>query len=392
MQPKVVYWNNMPSPYVVGRFNALARRAPFAFEAWFDRPRDPDRSWDVDQATWEFPARYLSGPDGARRVPRAELIEVRPDLLVSLFAERHFALGSLMARSLGARTAFRVLPTFDAWIQRRAAKEAAKHYLFRTVDAAKVPGPDGARVARKYGIPSDRIFPVTQSVDVAHYASGGSADARDRARSLRALLPPEGPQFVCVGRLWKGKGLDYLLDAFERLVRTHPTASLLLIGDGVDEAEYRRSAATIRNVAFAGFVQPVDLPAYYHEADVLVFSTLGDPHGLVVEEAMAAGLPVISTTAAGDIRLRLPYGEAGLIVPPADSGALADAMLHLATHQDDRRRMGGRARELVATRTHEHWAVDFERFVERTLRLPRRRAPAASSAVVAGRMLSFRRR
>src|SRR5690606_28220580 len=113
----------------------------------------------------------------------------------------------LMARSLEARTAFRVLPTFDAWIRRHVVKEGAKHVLFRTVDAVKVPGPDGARVARKYGVPSDRIFPVTQSVDVHHYASGGSPEARDRARSLRALLPPEGPQFVCVGRLWKGKGL-----------------------------------------------------------------------------------------------------------------------------------------------------------------------------------------
>ena len=55
--PRIVYWNNIPAPYLAGRFNALATRGNLTFEAWFNTRREPDRSWDVDHASWSFPAR-----------------------------------------------------------------------------------------------------------------------------------------------------------------------------------------------------------------------------------------------------------------------------------------------------------------------------------------------
>ncbi len=126
-------------------------------------------------------------------------------------------------------------------------------------------------------------------------------------------------------------------------------------------------------VVFAGFIQQSSLPRIHAAADVLVFPTLGDPHGLVVEEAMASRLPVVVTTAAGDIEERLPDGEAGFIVPPADPDALADRMVRLAADPELRRRMGARGDVIVTGRTHERYAQDFERFVEKVLDAPRRR-------------------
>ncbi|AER56169.1 hypothetical protein DSC_07590 [Pseudoxanthomonas spadix BD-a59] len=58
MRPFVVYWNNIPSPYMVERFNALADRNPFEFEAWFNDRIHSDRSWTVDEAAWRFRYRY----------------------------------------------------------------------------------------------------------------------------------------------------------------------------------------------------------------------------------------------------------------------------------------------------------------------------------------------
>lgn len=383
---RVVYWNNIPSPYVAGRFNALARRDNLDFEAWFDRRREPDRSWDVCEDEWAFRSRYLARDEAQTdyaHAPIEALHEVRPQLLVSLYAQRQWALGSLAAKSMGARTAFRVLPTFDAWVRRRGDKEVAKRLLFRTVDGVKVPGPAGVEVARRYGVPRDRIVPVTQSVDVAHYATPQPGTALDAARCIRAEMGGNC-QFICVGRLWEGKGLDFLFEAFRQVVGQHPGAALLIIGDGVDEARYRALAEGIPNVRFAGFVQPVDLPAYYALADALVFPTLGDPYGLVVEEAMAAGLPVISTEAAGDIRLRLPEGEAGLVVPPAQAVPLAEAMLALARDPGRRREMGRHGCELVQMRTHYHWAHDFEVFVDRILSKPPRRGAVALAGKALG--------
>jgi glycosyltransferase involved in cell wall biosynthesis len=307
-----------------------------------------------------------------------------PDVLVSLYDRLSFALGSLAARSSAARTAFRVLPTYDSWSRRSCWKELGKHVLFRAVDGAKVPGPDGAHLACTYGLPRTRIMAVTQSIDVAHYGRASDVDPSLR-RQWRAQLGLHGCVFVYVGRLWAGKGLDYLFAAYRSVREREPNTSLLLVGDGVDEDRYRALAHDLPGIRFSGFVQPRDLPEYYALGDVVIFPTLGDPHGLVIPEALAAGLPVICTEAAGDIRSRLPDGRAGYIVPPADTVTLADRMLRLAADPQLRMRLAAEAPRLVAAQVHERWACDFEAFVGRLLAMAPRRTPAALLAHVMGR-------
>ncbi len=388
-KPHVVYWQNIPSPHMVARFNTLTARGAIAFEAWFNAEREPDRSWDIDAREWAFRARFIperSCLGRQWRVPLPELRAARPDLLVSLYDRAPFALGILGSRVVATRTALRALPNYDAWSERAWWKEAGKHVLFRAVDGAKSPGPDGVRLADRYGLPVARVHGVTQSIDVDHFAAARAVGPADRTRR-RADMGLHGCVFLYVGRLWSGKGLDYLLDAY-RLVRArHRDVSLLIVGDGVDESRYRTMAQRLPDVAFTGFVQPRDLPLYYALADALVFPTLGDPHGLVVEEAMAAGLPVICTEATGDIRRRLPDGRAGYIVPPADAPAFAARMVALALDPRRRASFGREARRLVADRTHERWAGDFERFVEAVLSTPPRRTPAALLASALGQGL-----
>ncbi|HKO24512.1 MAG TPA: glycosyltransferase family 4 protein [Chloroflexota bacterium] len=386
-KPRVVYWQNIPSPYVVGRFNALVDRGNLDFEAWFNAEREPDRSWEVNPAEWRFRARFIP----ARRLlgrrlhlPLVELQQTRPDVLISLYDRPSFALGSLVARSSATRTAFRVLPNYDSWSRRSCWKELAKHVLFRAVDGAKVPGPDGAHLARTYGLPRSRIATVTQSIDVAHYGWARDIDPSLR-RQKRAQLGLQGCVFMYVGRLWAGKGLDDLFAAYRSVREQAPDISLLLVGDGVDEDRYRALARDLPGIRFTGFVQPRNLPEYYALGDVMVFPTLGDPHGLVLSEALAAGLPVICTEAAGDVRSRLPDGRAGYVVPPADAATLADRMLRLATDPALRMRLAVEAPRLVDVQVHDRWASDFEAFVGHLVALVPRRTPAALLALVMGR-------
>jgi glycosyltransferase involved in cell wall biosynthesis len=378
-KPRVIYWQNIPSPYFVGRFNALEARGNLDFEAWFNEEREPDRSWDVDTSDWSFRARYIPArPIGgyALHLPLAELRHTHPDLLICLYDRLSFAVGSLAARAAAARLAFRVLPNYDSWSDRSWWKELGKHFLFRAIDGAIVPGPDGSRLADRYGLPAARTYAVTQSVDVAHYCRARHLEPRVR-RERRAELGLHGCVFVYVGRLWAGKGLDHLVTAYRLARARHPDMSLLLLGDGVHEAKYRAMTSDLDGVVFAGFVQPREIPDYYALADVMTFPTLGDPHGLVVDEAMAAGLPVISSDAAGDIRRRLPDGEAGYVVPSADASALADRMVRLAADPGLRRQFAEAGTRLVASHDHRRWVSDFEAAVERLLeRSPRRTAEA----------------
>jgi glycosyltransferase involved in cell wall biosynthesis len=377
-RPRVIYWNNIPAPYFVDRFNAVARRGNVDLEAWFSARTESDRSWIVDESSWEFRSRYLPGVKlGSRTIalPTGLLARPRPDLLISLHSNPSFLAGFALARSAGIRTAFRVLPTFDEWVRRHPIKEKLKHAAFSRVDAVKVPGPSGAAMARRYGVPDDRIHVVTQSIDVEAFRAGRVRWWPDRT-SIRSELGLRGCVFLYVGRLWEGKGVSDLLAAFGTVLDADVDATLVLAGDGVDEKRYRLASdqGVLRGrVVFTGFIQQADLPRIYAASDIFVFPTLGDPHGLVVEEAMASRLPVITTRAAGDIEQRLPDGRAGFIVPTRDPEALADRMIRLARDSGLRDQMGSLGDELVGSRTHERYAQDFERFVEAVLAAPRRR-------------------
>jgi glycosyltransferase involved in cell wall biosynthesis len=364
----VVYWNNIPSPYIVDRFNALANRNRIDFEAWFNDRIEPDRSWKVDERTWRFRYRYLPTLRISGRRIHFPLLVLgrRPDLLVSLYAEPSFLLGWTIARLRGTKTAFWCEVTWDTWVQRRPWKEWLKRTVLPSALATIGPGEDGRAYAMRYGVPAHRALSLMSVIDVDHYANGRSKAWGER-EMVRTQLGLKGTTFMYAGRLWGGKGITYLLEAFSK-VESQATGevSLLIVGDGLEEARLRQTCQErgIRNVVFAGFHQKPEMPRYYAMADVFVFPTLGDPYGLVVDEAMACSLPVISTSAAGEIRDRVEEDVNGYIVPPGDSALLADRMLQLARDPNLRERMGKISAKKIAGRTPERWAEDFEQIVD----------------------------
>jgi glycosyltransferase involved in cell wall biosynthesis len=376
MKPRIIYWNNIPAPYVVEWFNALERRGNLDFEAWFSSRTEPGRSWIVDESQWEFRYRYLSSIGFAERrfaIPPFLARRDLPDLVVSLYAGPSFLLGWLIARTRGVRVGFWVEATFDAWVRRRWWKDFLKRVVFRRASVIITPGRQGRAFARRYGAVDARIYYARHRVDVTHFASASERAREDRSQ-YRAEMGLVGTTFVYVGRLWAGKGLGYLLDAFGALQRRTPEqVSLLLVGDGPEEAKLRArcSGEHITNVFFVGFRHKGELPKYFAVSDVFVFPTLGDPYGLVVDEAMACSLPVISTTSAGEIGERVEEGVNGFRVPPRDAKALLDRMEVLATDASMRIRMGKASGDRMVGQSPDRWAEDFEHAVLSTLATPR---------------------
>jgi len=379
---RVLYWFTQPTPYVVARFNAAVERPELDFHAVFSQVREPDRSWDVDASAWKFPASYL----GRFKVPVRELRRLRPDVFVLEYDRWNLALGAVIGFAAARRVAFRVLPNYDAWSTRTWWRELGKNVLFKAVDGAKVPGPDGAALAARYGLPPARAGVVTQSVDVAHYGRGRDMPAAERRRR-RDELGLSGCVFLYVGRVWAGKGLDELFAAYRQIRAVHDDISLLIVGDGVDYERYAARESATAGVTFAGFVQPADLPEWYALCDVLVFPTHGDPNGLVVEEAMAAGLPVIVSDAAGDIRARVPQ-SVGRVFRVGDAAALAGAMGAL-TEPSVRDPMARRAPSWVAWKNDERYAEDFARFARDLTQRPRRRSRHRAACAAIGRLLAW---
>ena len=374
MKPYVVYWNNIPSPYMVERFNAIADRKNIDFEAWFNERRHADRSWNVNEAEWRFNYRYITTVNIASKrlhLPFQILMGKRPDALVSLYAEPCFIIGWLIAKMRKVKTVFRVLKTQGHWERRNFAKEKLKRYLFSQVDGIETPGSEGKAFAMRYGAKEDRIFIATHTVSNDYHLYNYKKDSV-KLRKIKHKHGLQGLIFIYVGRLWWGKGINYLLEAFRELQqRVKMKISLLIVGDGRDEIKLKKQCYdhNIQNVVFVGFKQKPELLYYYGVGDVFVFPTLGDPYGLVVDEAMACSLPVISTSAAGDIGDRVEDGVNGYIVPPMDSIALADAMERLSYDAKLRQKMGKISSKKILGHTTEQWAIDFELGIERILRL-----------------------
>src|SRR5438876_11713356 len=80
---RVVYWNNIPAPYMVDRFNALVTHGHIELEAWFSQRREPDRSWIVDESNWRFKHRYLGANSVRAVIAASRLLRTNPpDVLV----------------------------------------------------------------------------------------------------------------------------------------------------------------------------------------------------------------------------------------------------------------------------------------------------------------------
>jgi glycosyltransferase involved in cell wall biosynthesis len=369
----VAYWTNIPAPYVISRFNALARRGNLRFEAWFSARTEPGRSWRVDEQTWEFPYRYLPRGGvgrGSVALPVPLFSRRPPQLIVGLHADPAVLAAYPLFRRRGVRTAFWVTTTYDSWVTRRAWKEAIKRLAFKGVDGVLTTGCDGRSFAVRYGADPDTIYVLPHFVDFDYFSRQGELHRSTRA-DIRGELGVSGITYLYVGRLWRGKGIDDLLTAFADLQREGPRAvSLLLAGDGVDEGYFRERCRLegIENVVFAGFRQRDDLPKMYVAADVFVFPTLGDPFGHVVEEAMSCAIPVITTEAAGEIRDRVTDGVTGFIVPPSRPDALRARMRLLATDENLRNDMGSAALDRARGQTTERWAEAFEAAADAVLR------------------------
>ena len=380
-RPRVIYWNNIPAPYMVERFNALADRQTIDLEVWFSERTVPDRSWRLDESEWRFRYRFVPRLSiGGRGVGVATQLLRRhsPDLLVMQYGALEYVLGWAGAVWRGWRSALWVEVTFDSLVRRRPHREWLKRRMFSRVDGVLTAGQDGAAFARRYGATDDRIHLVRHVVDAGFYSAQAS-EARPDRDALRRRLGIEGTVFLYVGRLWEPKGIFELVEAYARIRAAGIPAGLAIVGDGRDESRLRSTIArrSLDGITFAGFVQREDLPTWYAAADVLVFPTRGDTYGMVVDEAMAAGLPVISTTAAGEIRTRVIEGHTGWLVPANDPDQIARAMASAAHDPATTRRFGQAASERMAGLGPGRWADEFEGAVSRILASPRHRRSRA---------------
>jgi UDP-glucose:(heptosyl)LPS alpha-1,3-glucosyltransferase len=208
-------------------------------------------------------------------------------------------------------------------------------------------------IERLYGVNPVRISVIYNGVDLERFHPDHAAGYRATVRA-EVGLPAGEHVLLFTGSGFERKGLATAIEALARLDR----GRLVVIGRG-DETRYRRLAARLGvNDRLCWLGLRVDLERWYAAADVLVLPTRYEPFGNVHLEALASGLPVVTTTAAGGAEV-VVEGRNGAVVSPNDAGALATAVARL--RGQNRIDLAGAARRSAEPFTYERQAEEFER-------------------------------
>lgn len=374
----VLFVTNIPTPYRIPLLNVLRDQLAemgYGLCVVFCATGYRRRKWTVDLADSRFDYEVLHS-EGIAPGGNAE--------------RTVFLYGGLLRLFWARRPAVVIVPSFamatvKAWLLHRARgvpyviwsgslrrpgeRERAWRRWQRTLLARQAAGgvAYGTR-ARDYlaglGLPEGRIEIAINTVDTSFF--------REETDRLRARRPaPEPGVLLCLGHLTRGKRVDLLLRALPSVVRARPDVRLEIVGEGPDRARLEALAARLGVapwVRFEGFRQKAALPSYLARAACLLFPSTYDVWGLVLNEAMAAGVPCLASPHAGATRDLIEDGVTGCVVDFSDTARVAERIGWVLDHPAEATAMGRRARcKILRHATLERSAAGFVRAVEKVL-------------------------
>jgi L-malate glycosyltransferase len=304
-------------------------------------------------------ASLLAFPPSAGVRARMLLGAWRPELVHTFFAVPSGPVGQMMARRVGAPHVLTVIgadihdPTRRISPERTPALRGVVRRVIRNADAVTAISSDIAARARHISGRDDiRVVPC-------------AIDETSLPQPARAELGWGKDEFVVltIARLVRRKAVDVLLRA---LSRTPGSIRLEVIGEGPELPALRALAASLpHRVTFTGWVDEAGKARRLVSADAFVLPSLHEGFGLVLLEAMRAGLPVIATASGGPPDF-VEDGRTGFLVRPGDESALADRIARLAGDLELRRRMGAAGREGSTRFSPERMAAEYREIYEGT--------------------------
>ncbi len=241
------------------------------------------------------------------------------------------------------------------WLKERVKGLWIKKYF----DSAFVAGERSADYLKKLGFPADRIWRGYDVVD-NEYFMRKSAEVRMNEKEWREKLGVSDRFFLYVGRFSPEKNLLNLLEAYriyQDMVKENAWG-FVFVGSGPQEQEIisRADKLGLKNLIFPGFKQIDELPQYYALASCFIIPSISEAWGLVVNEAMACGLPVLVSERCGCVPELVHPGINGYIFNPLDIEQIAYYMMRVSSGEIDLNSFGEASRKIIANYTPETWA------------------------------------
>lgn len=333
----------------------------------FDEGFGVSMSWDVDLQSGyhsEFLTRGVP-----LRTASASQVENLPQLIARVdpewimipgysrpFERQLARLASSQGRKLILRGEFSDSSYNDRSLAKQLARSLYLRWFYSKVERFCYPGALGRRHLIRHGVSQSKMFFSPYSVDDATIGARGQKSLRMSERA-RLGIQEDDFMFLMSGKLIPRKDPLALLEA----IRAMPSAKkigLIALGDGELRAKFDAEARALLGSRYIapGFVNQSQLARYFQAADGFVMPSHFETWGLVVNEAMHFGLPVIVSDRVGCYPDLVVPGRTGHVYPRGDNAVLGALMQQLAAHPERSRRMGDAARERVNGYTIAHAA------------------------------------
>lgn len=370
---KVGILTPFPAPYRVPLFNAFTQVSDIDLTVLITEMKGvPNQKWEMETSSWRFPYKilpsivfqYYAPTFGSNYYPinftlPMELLRNHYHVLVSLGWTAFYSnVALLMGKAIGTKTILweTSIPHPPSRLKRRLG--ALIKSLIGSYNAYLTSSTLCKRYLVSYGAKPEKTFLMPQVIDFKFFEQSAQTLKPHRAE-LRAKENLTDRKVICyVGQLIERKGVLVLIDALFELLELIPDVTLLIAGIGPLEEKAKEFCRDLglddRGVRFLGFVPQSKLPELYAVSDVFVLPSYYDTFGAVILEAMASGLPIVTTEGVGAAYDLVEHGVNGFVVPVGSANKIATSLLKLLENESLRRQMR-RASKVVL----ENWNIDL---------------------------------
>ena len=308
-----------------------------------------------------FRVRVIKEPEGAWNELHSCLDEARTDVVLFPGWGHAYSLAALRW-AIGRKVPTVVITDSQYTDHPRCWwQERIKRRIVRLIDAGFAAGSRSYDYLTVLGMPPEKITIGCDIVDNAYF-SHGAQEARESGPALRKKFELPDRYYLAVNRLVPDKNVQAVITAYAEYVRRGAPGDwkLVIVGEGplrTDLIDLVRTHNIEQHVRFVQTREYQAMPQYYALSSALILASVVEPWGLVVNEAMACGIPVIVSDRCGCASDLVRDGVNGFVFSPDDQSRLTEIMVELASGRCDPDAMGSKGREIIAA-----WSL--KRYVE----------------------------
>jgi glycosyltransferase involved in cell wall biosynthesis len=359
---KIAYITSLPTPYRTPLLERISKWPDVELKTFYCSVSAPSRDWELNLGkTSEF-SEILSGI--TINVPFSNIeTKINPSiwrklkdgrfdvLIISGYNNLTMIIATLW--SLSHNIPYILNSESQFLNKRKFWKNILKSFLVKPIiskASAYLPtGKFAEEYFIHYGAEPAKIFYFPNSPDVDFFIRESDKWKKNKQELKNKMGIEKEFTILYIGRLIKIKGLFTLLKAFKTVKRNFNNVSLLLAGNGVLKKDLEEFALNneIKDVCFPGFIQPEDLPKYYACSDIFILPSVKEAWGVVVNEAMASGLPVVLSDKVGARGNLLEEGENGFCFESGNHDVLARILNSMLLNPEGLTKMGKRSREII---------------------------------------------